>query len=120
MENVSDEEEPEAMPIPLLRAISDDLPFDERPSPLTLLERIREGLQQIRHQAISDMEEDKEEEIVGPQFTCEICYCSYSESQAAKILCYHKYCVGCIKMHCTTKIKDGKVEDIGCPNWNCF
>ena len=50
------------------------------------------------------------------KYTCEICFCEYEVNDFAFLSCLHGFCRSCLKMMITTKVKDGKLQNLYCPN----
>nr|XP_054755134.1 E3 ubiquitin-protein ligase RNF14-like [Lytechinus pictus]XP_054755135.1 E3 ubiquitin-protein ligase RNF14-like [Lytechinus pictus] len=52
--------------------------------------------------------------------SCEVCYEEKFGTDCVKFSpCGHVYCKGCMKEHFRTKIKDGDVKGLACPETNC-
>lgn len=50
------------------------------------------------------------------KYSCSICFSEYELKEFAFLSCIHGFCRACLKMMITTKIKDGKLENLYCPN----
>eukprot|EP00045_Choanoeca_perplexa_P008035 m.73512 g.73512 ORF g.73512 m.73512 type:complete len:496 (-) comp14330_c0_seq2:46-1533(-) len=50
---------------------------------------------------------------------CAICLEDKPGSDCFRLSCQDVFCQACLQAHFTTKIMDGNVQDIGCPNPNC-
>jgi hypothetical protein len=50
------------------------------------------------------------------KYNCAICFCEYDVKDFAFLSCMHGFCRSCLKMLITTKVKDGKLQYLYCPN----
>jgi len=50
------------------------------------------------------------------KYNCTICFCEYAVKDFAFLRCMHGFCRSCLKMMITTKVKEGKLQNLYCPN----
>jgi len=50
------------------------------------------------------------------KYNCTICFCEYEIKDFAFLRCMHGFCRSCLEMMITTKVKEGKLQNLYCPN----
>jgi len=50
------------------------------------------------------------------KYNCTICFCEYEIKDFAFLSCMHGFCRSCLEMMIMTKLKEGKLQNLYCPN----